>query len=532
MKISILVVFISCFAFVGAAIADDPPNDPSNDPPNVVIVFADDLGYGDLGCYGATKVQTPNIDRLASQGRRFTDAHSCSAVCTPSRYGLMTGHYPSLAKGGKGIWGPAGIESELLIDTDKTTIADVFQRKDYDTAALGKWHLGFKEGKNDWELPLSPGPNDLGFDYFFGVPLVNSAPPYVFVENTEVYAGEAGDPLKYLGRKPAKGAATPLTPIPVTSENPKHGSNRVRNMFSGAAKAHEAYNDFEVGTMLAEKSVQWIKQRNGKPFFLYLSPTNIHHPFTPAKRFQGTSQCGLYGDSIHELDWMVGEILNCLEEQGMADNTLIIFTSDNGGMFNNGGQTAFKHGHKQNGDLLGSKFGIWEGGHRVPMIACWPKRIKAGSVSSQLICNVDFLATFAALTDFELSDQHRANSENMLPALLGDPDGQLREQLLLSPRKSSHLGLRMGKWMYIPKQGHGGFPGKEPGHHAFGGSTAANFMGKENSDIVDGKIRKSAPSAQLYDLVADPNQTRNLCREYPEVVESMAAELKRYRAVK
>ncbi len=524
LKNYLLALVCCCFAFVGSVKA--------NDPPNVVLIFADDLGYGDLGCYGATKVQTPNIDRLAKQGRRFTDAHSCSAVCTPSRYGLMTGQYPALAQGGKGIWGPANMECELLIDTDKTTMADVFQSKGYDTAGFGKWHLGFKKRKNGWKLPLSPGPNDLGFDYFFGVPLVNSAPPYAFFENAGIYAGDADDPLKYLGRKPKKDTTTPLTPIPVTPENPKHGSNRVRNMFSGGVKAHQAYDDFQVGTILAERSVDWIKQRDGNPFFLYLATTNIHHPFTPAERFQGTSECGLYGDFIHELDWMVGEILNCLEQEGLADNTMIIFTSDNGGMFNNGGQTAFKQGHKQNGDLLGNKFGIWEGGHRVPMIAWWPQRIEAGSVSDQLISNVDFLATFAALTKFDLSEQQRANSENMLPALLDNPDTPLRQQLLLSPYRESHVSLRSGKWMYIPARGHGGFSGKTFGNHTFAGTAAAEFLGKENSDIAEGKIRKDALSAQLYDLVADPNQTQNVYQDHPEIVETMAAELRRYRAAK
>jgi len=168
--------------------------------PNVVLIFADDLGYGDLGCYGATKVQTPSIDRLARQGRRFTDAHSASAVCTPSRYALLTGEYPVRANGGAGVWGPAPVTSGLIIDTDKVTIADVFKHKGYATAALGKWHLGFGEGKNNWQEPLRPGPQDLGFDYYFGLPVVNSAPPYVYVENDRVVGGDGGIQLRLLGK--------------------------------------------------------------------------------------------------------------------------------------------------------------------------------------------------------------------------------------------------------------------------------------------------------------------------------------------
>ena len=202
-------------------------------PPNVVLIFADDLGYGDLGCYGATKLQTPNIDKLAAEGRRFTDAHSASAVCTPSRYGLLTGEYPVR----KNIWGPAPITSPLLIDPDKLTIADVFKNSGYRTAGFGKWHLGFGEKTNTWTQPLRPGPPDLGFDYFFAVPVVNSAPPYVFVENDRVVDADPDDPLVYVG-KGNKKETTPITPL--TKE---HGQ-RTRNSFRGASAAHKLYNDF------------------------------------------------------------------------------------------------------------------------------------------------------------------------------------------------------------------------------------------------------------------------------------------------
>ena len=339
--------------------------------PNVVLIFADDLGYGDVGCYGATKVQTPNIDRLAAEGRRFTDAHSASAVCTPSRYALLTGEYPVRANGGKGVWGPAPVTSGLIIDTDKVTIADVFKSKGYATAALGKWHLGFGEGTNNWQEPLRPGPQDLGFDYYFGLPVVNSAPPYVYVENDRIVGGDPADPLVYLGRGRHE-EATPITEIP------PEASQRTANMFKGAVEAHKKYNDYTVGTVLAEKAVDWITANKQQPFFLYLATTHIHHPFTPGKRFQGTSEAELYGDFIQELDWMVGEVTQCLEQHGLSENTLVIFTSDNGGMLNLGGRNAVRAGHRMNGDLLGFKFGAWEGGHRVPFIARWPGKIEAG----------------------------------------------------------------------------------------------------------------------------------------------------------
>ncbi|TWT91204.1 sulfatase family protein [Neorhodopirellula pilleata] len=482
-------------------------------PPNVVLIFADDLGYGDLGCYGATKVQTPNIDRLAAEGRRFTDAHSASAVCTPSRYALLTGQYPLRASGGKGVWGPAPVTAPLLVDTEKTTIADVFKRGGYETAVLGKWHLGFGKGNNDWQEPLRPGPQDLGFDYYFGLPVVNSAPPYVFVENDRIVGSDPDDPLVFLGRNAED--ATPITPIP------PEAAQRSPNQFGGAKAAHKLFNDYQVGTTLAEKSVEWIKERKDQPFFLYLATTNIHHPFTPAKRFQGTSQCGLYGDSIHELDWVVGEILSCLEDNGLSDSTMVLFTSDNGGMFNHGGQAAFTVGHRQNGDLLGFKFGVWEGGQRVPFIVRWPGKVKAGTTSNQVIGNVDMLATFAALTQQKLDKVEQADSVNMLPAFVGEPKEPIRDHLVLAPHKGTHLSVRKGKWMYIPQQGSGGFTGRKPGDHTFAGPPAVSFVGSVNSDIENGKIKKDAPPAQLYDLDADVNQTRNLYNEYPEIVKEM-----------
>jgi arylsulfatase A-like enzyme len=483
------------------------------DLPNVVLIFADDLGYGDLGCYGATKVKTPHIDTLARDGRLFTDAHSSSAVCTPSRYGLLTGEYPMR----RGIWGPCSLLQPLLIDTNKLTLGKVLKNKGYATAAFGKWHLGFQRGKTDWTKPLRPGPLEVGFDYYFGVPLVNSGSPFVYVENDGIVGHDPNDPLVY-GKRPY--SKTPTFPHAAGRKSP--------NTFGGAKKAHEIYHDEKTAALLVEKSIAWINANKEKPFFLYLATTNIHHPFTPAPRFKGTSQCGLYGDFIHELDWMVGEILKCLEENGLTDNTLVIFTSDNGGMFNTGGQDAFKAGHRQNGDLLGFKFGAWEGGHRVPFIAKWPGRIAPDTTSRQLICNVDLLATFAALTGQTVERKQLSDSINVLPALVGDPETPPRDHVVLSPHKPTHLAVRKGKWIYIGAQGSGGFTGR-PGTHAAGGPACISFVGNVNSDIENGKYKKDAPPAQLYDLEADVNQTKNVIRDYPEVAEEMAALLAKTR---
>lgn len=492
------------------------------DKPNVVLIFADDLGYGDLSCYGATKIQTPNIDKLAAEGKKFTDAHSSSAVCTPSRYGLLTGQYPFRANGGKGIWNPTGLETPLIIDTEMLTIADVFKRQGYDTAAFGKWHLGFKEGENDWQEPLRPGPQDLGFDYYFGMPVVNSAPPYAYVENDFFYGSDPDDPLINVGRQGP--GSRPLSKLP------KAAGHRTPNFYKGQTKAYELFDDYEVGTKLTEKATDWIESRArstssgqaGKPFFVYFATTQVHHPFTPAKQFQGTSQAGLYGDFAHELDWIVGEVRKSLEAAGVLENTLIIFTSDNGGMFNTGGKAAAKLGHKINGDLLGSKFGIWEGGHRVPFIAWWPGQIEPGTESDQLLSQVDMMSTFAAIAGRELSASEQQDSINMLPALLGEPSEALRAEMIVTPNKPTHMALRKGKWMYIPAKGDGGF----------GGNVAAtNLVDTPNSDIKNGKIKKGASPAQLYDLEADVNQTINLYNQYPEVVQQMADELQAYRSL-
>ncbi|MCZ6674395.1 MAG: sulfatase-like hydrolase/transferase [Verrucomicrobia bacterium] len=469
--------------------------------PNVVVIFADDLGYGDTGCYGATKLKTPNIDRLAREGRRFTDAHSASAVCTPSRYCLITGEYAFRGN----HWSPVFLKVGLIIDPEQLTVADVMKNAGYATACIGKWHLGFGEETPNWNGDLKPGPLELGFDYYFGVPVVNSHPPFVYVENHRVVGLVPDDPFVY-----GETAKTQVFP-----------EKRRIDEIGGADAAHALYKDRMVGTRLTEKSVEWIKANKDQPFFLYLATTNIHHPFTPAPRFQGTSECGRYGDFVHELDWIVGEVMDTLEEEGLADNTLVIFTSDNGGMFNVGGQDAWKDGHRLNLDLLGFKFGAWEGGHRVPFIARWPGKIPEGSVSDQLISNVDLLATMAALVDQPLKDQDGPDSFNILPALTGSPKHPIRDHLVLSAFKQANLTIRKGKWVYINAQGSGGFSGKLETDFERGGPGAHLLTLQVNSDIENGKFKKDAPPAQLYDLEADRSQTKNLYNEYPEIVKEM-----------
>lgn len=481
--------------------------------PNIVLINADDLGYGDLGCYGATKIKTPNLDRLAKEGRRFTDAHSPSAVCSPSRYGLLTGQFPLR----KNFWGPTPTSQELTIELDQPTLASVLKQAGYNTACIGKWHLGFGVGKCDWNKPLKPGPLEIGFDYYFGMPTVNSGGPFVYVENHSVVDYDPKDP--FVRRSKEKPSLTEKWPA------------KGMGPFGGAEKAMLRYRDREVGTEFAERSVKWIGEqaKTKEPFFLYLATTNIHHPFTPAKRFEGTSECGRYGDFVHELDWIVGEVMKALDEHKLADNTLIVFTSDNGGMLNEGGQDAWRAGHRLNGDLQGFKFGAWEGGHRVPFIVRWPGKVPAGSKSDALISQIDLISTFAAAAGAKLDSKATIDGVNQLPEFMGKAEKPARDFLVISPNSPKHLTLRKGDWVYIPAQDEGGFQGKTVGDHLLGGAATQPLTKMVNSDVVDGKVRENAPPAQLYNLRTDPGQQTNVHNEHPKVVQELAADLAKWR---
>ncbi|MFI3261883.1 MAG: sulfatase-like hydrolase/transferase [Rikenellaceae bacterium] len=474
------------------------------DKPNVIIILADDIGYGDVCCYGATKVKTPNIDKLATQGRLFTDAHSSAAVSTPSRYGLLTGEYPSRIN----LWGPTPPTATMQFSEDKTTIADVMKAAGYTTSVFGKWHLGFQTGdKIDYNKPLKPGPLEVGFDYYFGVPLVNSAPPFVYVENYSVVGYTPDDPF-VLGQ-----AAN-------TEEFPEKNG---LTTYGGAEAAHLLYKDREVGTTIKEKAVDWIKENKENPFFMYYATTNIHHPFTPAERFIGTSEAGAYGDFIHELDWIVGDIMQTLEDEGIADNTMIIFTSDNGGMLNLGAQEAWSLGHHINGDLWGFKFEAWEGGHSVPLIVKWPGVVKPGTVTNTLTSNVDFFAMLSSMTGYELQDGVAPDSYDLLPALTGKENKTIRDHILISPWKKKNLSIRKDEWVYIPSQAGGGFEGTEVGNARLGGYATTKLTQREHSDVLNNKLNPEAPKCQLYNLKKDPYQRTNVYNDYPEVVAEMEA---------
>ncbi|MCX6327660.1 MAG: arylsulfatase [Bacteroidia bacterium] len=462
--------------------------------PNIVFIYADDLGYGSLGCYGATKVKTPNIDRMASQGRLFTDAHSSSAICTPSRYSLLTGEYAWRVDN----WKPIFCHDPLLIDTTKTTVASLLKQQGYSTACIGKWHLGFGVNTPDWNGELKPGPLELGFDYYYGIPVVSSHPPFVFVENHRVVGLDPADPL-------------------VLNQN----SNAD---VKGGKSACALYKPEELGPVLTRKALEWVRKHHDKPFFLYYATPLIHLPITPNPRFKGTSGCGLYGDYIQEFDWIVGQVLSMLDELKLSDNTLVIVTSDNGGVIKDEGETlnAWNAGLRLNGNLLGFKFGAWEGGHRVPFIAHWPGHIPKGSISGQLIGQVDMLATLAALIGQPLPGKDGVDSYNVLPALIGNSNKPIRDHLLSAPGNPQNLAIREGRWLYIDAQGSGG---------AQNGLKEIAITHKVNSDITpDGKIKPGAPPNQLYDLENDVAETTNVVLHYPEVAQKLKAQLDKKRS--
>ena len=475
--------------------------------PNIILINADDLGYGDLSCYGATKIKTPNIDKLAKEGRRFTDAHSPSAVCSPSRYGLITGKYPFRIN----LWGPLGGDQKLVVPTEDKNIASILKEAGYTTAIIGKWHLGLGDGSVNYNKPIKPSPNDLGFDYSYIIPAANSVPPFLYVENGITQGLDPDDPITR-----GKGKV-------YTKKLPEKGAGN----YTGGKKAHELYDDFQIGNHFTKLSKEWMKKNKDKPFFLYLATSHIHHPFTPDPRFNGTSECGAYGDFTHELDWMVGEVAKVTEEIQKETNrkTLIIFTSDNGGMVNGTGQKAWKMGHKLNGPLAGFKFGVWEGGHRVPFIVNWPGVVPAGTESSNLISHIDLLATFAEIAGKDKPEG--IDGLGQLNEFLGKAETPVREELAVLCNSSQHISIRTKKWLYIPSRDTGGFVGKW-GSHAAGGVKVIPFTGQKNSDVVDGKYKDDAPAAQLYNLEEDLGQEVNVILKYPELAKQMQAKVDQF----
>lgn len=449
--------------------------------PNIVLILADDIGYGDLGCYGAVKVQTPHCDRLAAGGLRFTDGHSVASVCTPSRYSLMTGEYAFRKKGTGIASGVAG----LLIEPGRTTLAGMLRQAGYRTGVVGKWHLGLGTTPTDYNGVITPGPGEVGFDYSWILPATGDRVPCVWVENGRVVNLDRADPLQldYSIGRGDKGSFV-------------HGIPRIGGQTGGTAAL---WKDEEMSLVLAEKAGGFIEKNRGGPFFLYLATHNIHVPRVPNVRFRGKSQCGVRGDTIVEFDWTVGQVLERLDKLGLAENTLVVLTSDNGGINDDNGPDKVHgigdpdgtNGHKPNGVLRGTKGTVFEGGTRVPFVVRWPGKVKPGT-SAALVSQMDLLASFAALTGQRIPEGQGPDSEDHLDALLGRKAAG-REFLVEQSNNGPPFALRQGAWKFLP----GGSPGK-PGKPA---------------------------GPLLFDLASDLGETRNVAAMHPERVAAMRTKL-------
>ena len=446
-------------------------------PPNIVVILADDMGYGDPGAWNPdSKVPTPHIDRLAAEGMRFTDAHSPSAVCTPTRYGLLTGRYAWRTRLTQGVL--VGY-SPNLIDTTRLTLPGMLRQAGYATAGIGKWHLGLGDAeRTDYAQPLRPGPVSLGFDYYFGIPSSLDFEPYVWFENDRV-------------------EQLPTDSIEASRPCCKE------DFYRGGAIAPD-FRHVDVLPRTVEKSVEYVMQAGDKPFFLYVPFSAPHTPWLPTEPFQGSSGAGTYGDFAVQVDAGVGDILNALDEAGVAENTLVVFTSDNGAHWLPYEIEMFDH--RANLDWRGMKADIYEGGHRVPFVARWPGRIEAGSVSDELISLVDLMATFASVAGQMLPDDAGEDSYDLTPVLLGEPvEGPIREAAVHHSVNGT-FAIRQGSWKLIEGLGSGGF-----------------------TQPVSVEPGPGDPPGQLYHLGDDPGETNNLYADHPEVVERLSALLDRYR---
>jgi arylsulfatase A-like enzyme len=477
----------------------------SSAKPNIVIILADDLGFGDVSCYGATKVQTPNIDGLAKEGLRFTDAHASSATCTPSRYALLTGQYPWRRNGTGILPGNAA----LIIPQDRATLPGMLQRAGYKTAAIGKWHLGLgPQGGPDWNGDIKPGPLEVGFDYCFIMPATGDRTPCVYVENHRVVGLDPNDPIQVSFGAPVGHEPTGKDHPELLKMKPSHGHDqtivngisRIGYMSGGKAAR---WIDQDMADVLTAKAVRFIEENKEHPFFLYLATHDIHVPRVPHPRFVGKTALGPRGDVIVEFDWTTGEIMKTLDRLGLKENTLVIVTSDNGPVVDDGyddDAVELLDGHRPAGPLRGGKYSIFEGGTRIPFIVRWPARVKPG-VSDALICQIDFLASFAALTGQALAKDDAPDSLNILPALLGESSVG-RTDLV---EHTNTLALRQGTQKYI-----------EPAP----GPPRLADTGTETGQSSQG---------QFYQLADDLGETNNIAKQAAEKIQASETRLQELR---
>jgi arylsulfatase A len=471
-RLNILPLII-WFIIFGIFTACDKPEGP----PNIVIILVDDMGYGDPGCYNPqSKIPTPKIDQIAREGMRFTDAHAAGALCHPSRYGLMTGQYPFRTD--VSTW-----RKRPTIKDGHVTTASMLKGNGYHTSMVGKWHLGFLE--NGYENPLPGGPVDRGFDSYFGIRASTDIPPYFYIRDDQ-----AIDP-----------------PTDRIEDNFSEGWSPIQGAFWRAGGIAPGLELKDVLPRFTNEAVKVIEDHAGgenrdQPLMLYLAYPAPHTPWLPFPEFEGKSGAGMYGDFLMMVDAQIGMVLDALDKAGMSENTLLVFSSDNGPVWYD--EDVKRLGHDSSGGLRGMKADAWEAGHRMPFIIRWPGHVKQGSVSNQTICFTDILATLAAVTAADLPEEAGPDSYSFLPVLTGEqPDDQaIRPPVVMQSGNGSML-IRSGDWKLINQLGSGGFskPNRiEPG--------------------------PGDPEGQLYNLADDPAETNNVYLDNPEIVERLKSEMK------
>lgn len=504
---NIVIVLCSGFLLLSGCKGTSVENAPKADYPNIVFILADDLGYGDIQSYNAeSKIPTPNLNKLASQGMSFTDAHSPSTVCTPSRYSLLTGSM-AFRNGMRGVFTGAG--GPCLIKKEQLTLPQMLKNAGYATGMFGKWHVGMtfsdKEGKAinengleavkqiDYSRPIPDGPVHRGFDQFYGTACCPTTDwLYAFIEGDKVTV----PPTQILDRDP-------LPKHPYSKDNRK-------------GMIADGYDLEEVDLVFLDKSKhflnQHVKSKPDQPFFLFHSAQAVHLPSFPANQFKGKTDLGPHGDFIFELDYVVGELMKTLEQLGVADNTLVIFSSDNGPEVTSVINMRKDHAHDGARPWRGMKRDQWEGGHRVPMIASWPGKIKSGSTSDQMVSLTDIMSTCAAIVGNNLSKNEAPDSYNMLPVLLGEQSDKPVREYLIQQTNRLELSIRQGNWKYLDHKGSGG--------NDYERIHLQEFVIKDNDPEVPG---------QLYDLEKDPGEIDNLYSKHPKIAIALKNQLEKYK---
>ena len=463
--------------------------------PNIVIIYTDDIGYGDVGVYGATQIPTPNIDKLANEGLLFTDGHCAASTCSPSRYALLTG-----TMGFRENVDIIGVNKPAVIDSTQFTMGRLFKQAGYHTGIVGKWHLGIGKGDTDWNGVVKPGPREAGFDYSFIIPYSNDRAPFVYLENQRVFNYDPDDPITVSKNRIPD--SIPGTEYPDARLNPEsvtvyegdgahratvvNGVGRIGYMKGGKTAL---WNDHDIAINLVDKALNYIESNKNHPFFLLFSTNDIHAPRLPNPRFRGKTNLGFRGDNIVQLDWSVGKIMETLIALDMANNTILIFTSDNGPVNIDGGyQDGSDQGdHQAAGILRGGKYSIYEGGTRVPFIIRWPAKVKPGK-SNALVSQVDLLASFAAFFNIPIPANHALDSRNYWDSFMGNDDQGADVVLEQANKKEKGIAIRKGKWKFI--------------------------------NTGDEKF-------ELYDLKNDPSEQNNIINMQPGIAEDLRGDLKK-----